>query len=98
MNVDGDVQLLILTKESSNQLSTNFPEEYRVITANLLRSMDLDEDGEADCQTCVSTYACTEMFLTITLILSFVLSHSWLTAPPRMIPETRLVWKFGNVS
>ena len=44
---DGDVQLLILTKETSIQLSTNFPEEYGVITANLLRSMDLDEDGEA---------------------------------------------------
>jgi hypothetical protein len=65
MDVDGDVQLLILTKETSNQLSTNFPEEYRVITANLLKSMDLDEDGEADCQKCVSTYVFTEMFLTI---------------------------------
>lgn len=48
MYADGDVQLLILTKETSIQLSTNFPEEYGVITANLLRSMDLDEDGEVD--------------------------------------------------
>ena len=48
MYADGDVQLLILTKETSIQLSTNFPEEYGVITANLLRSMDLDEEGEAD--------------------------------------------------
>jgi hypothetical protein len=33
-------------QDESNQLSINFPEEYEVISTNLLKSMDLDNEGQ----------------------------------------------------
>jgi len=43
---DGDVQILVLTREEGNQLFYAFPDELKRICGNILQSFGLDENGQ----------------------------------------------------
>ena len=44
--VDGDVQLMILSKKNSTELFAEYPEEQAIICANLMSTFDLTKDGK----------------------------------------------------
>eukprot|EP00961_Rhodomonas_salina_P148968 2005489-Rhodomonas_salina.3 len=50
---DGSVQLLVLTKEASADVFSTYPEEFEIITSNLLQKFDLTDKGTATLSTTV---------------------------------------------
>eukprot|EP00960_Hanusia_phi_P042589 755587-Hanusia_phi.AAC.10 len=42
---DTDIELLVLSKESAEELFKNYPEQHEIISNNILQSFNLDKDG-----------------------------------------------------